>query len=102
MQQYLAATGGSAALNGISSMYAVGQMKLDVLQNSDCEMRSNEAGGFVLWQKNPDLWYLELVVSGYKIIAGNDGNTCWSQSSLNLNPTRGPPRPLRRFFQAQI
>ncbi|KAK9678337.1 hypothetical protein RND81_11G204800 [Saponaria officinalis] len=32
-----------------------------------------EVGGFVLWSKKPDLWSLELVVSGTKISAGSDG-----------------------------
>ncbi|CAA0841792.1 Protein of unknown function (DUF620 [Striga hermonthica] len=108
VQQYLAATGGLAALDSVSSMYAVGQVKMVVLSDSmahnNCEAggvkRSNcEAGGFVLWQKNPDLWYLELVISGHKISAGSDGKIAWSQSSSNSNASRGPPRPLRRFFQ---
>ncbi|KAI3464973.1 hypothetical protein Pfo_021636 [Paulownia fortunei] len=103
VQQYLAATGGLAALNSVNSMYAVGQVKMvvasDAVHNTESAKRSCEAGGFVLWQKNPDLWYLELVVSGYKISAGSDGKIAWSQSSSNSNASRGPPRPLRRFFQ---
>ncbi|KAL6511751.1 hypothetical protein OROGR_021348 [Orobanche gracilis] len=104
VQQYLAATGGLAALNSINSMYAVGQVKMVVASDSmmttmESGRRSCEAGGFVLWQKNPDLWYLELVVSGYKICAGSDGKIAWSQSSSNSTASRGPPRPLRRFFQ---
>ncbi|KAL0314712.1 UNVERIFIED_CONTAM: hypothetical protein Sangu_2315600 [Sesamum angustifolium] len=100
---YLAATGGLAALNAINSMYAIGQVKMHVaseaVQNTESAKRNCEAGGFVLWQKNPDLWYLELVLSGHKISAGSDGKIGWSQSSSNSNATRGPPRPLRRFFQ---
>ncbi|PIN08868.1 hypothetical protein CDL12_18554 [Handroanthus impetiginosus] len=103
VQQYLAATGGLAALNSINSMYAVGQVKMvvasDAVQNFESAKRSCEAGGFVLWQKNPDLWYLELIVSGYKISAGSDGKIAWSQSSTSSTVSRGPPRPLRRFFQ---
>lgn len=102
VQQYLAATGGLSALNSIGSMYAVGQVKMvvasDGVQNVETAKKSCEAGG-LLWQKNPDLWYLELVVSGHKISAGSDGKIAWSQSSSNSNATRGPPRPLRRFFQ---
>lgn len=59
-----------------------------------------EVGGFVLWQKNPDLWYLELVVSGYKVSAGSDGKVAWNQSSSQPgHANKGAPRPLRRFFQ---
>ncbi|GLT58049.1 hypothetical protein SLA2020_309740 [Shorea laevis] len=105
VQQYLAATGGLAALNSMTSMYAVGQVKMigsEMLQGDDTvQTKGNcEVGGFVLWQKNADIWYLELVVSGFKINAGSDGKVAWNQSSTQPgNATRGPPRPLRRFFQ---
>ncbi|XP_057469149.1 uncharacterized protein LOC130758308 [Actinidia eriantha] len=104
VQQYLAATGGLAALNSVNSMYAVGQVKMvssDIHQTGDMNAKRNcEIGGFVLWQKNPDLWFLELVVSGCKVSAGSDGKVAWSQSSSHPSqPSRGPPRPLRRFFQ---
>ncbi|KAK3038120.1 hypothetical protein RJ639_029574 [Escallonia herrerae] len=105
VQQYIAATGGQAVLNAVSSMYAVGQVKMvssEIHQSNDTvnAKRSCESGGFVLWQKNPDLWYLELVVSGCKVSAGSDGKVAWSQSSSNpSNASKGPPRPLRRFFQ---
>ncbi|XP_051139842.1 uncharacterized protein LOC127257453 [Andrographis paniculata] len=104
VQQYMAATGGVAALNGVKSMYGVGEVKLEVTSpeagSKKDEMKCcREGGGFVVWQKNPDLWYLELVVAASKISAGSDGNISWSQSSLNSNASKGPPRPLRRFFQ---
>lgn len=105
VQQYLAATGGQAALNSISSMYAIGQLSMvitsDMRHNDDSvNGRQNcQVGGFVLWQKNPDLWNLELVFSGCKIGAGSDGKVAWNQSSSNSTASKGPPRPLRRFFQ---
>ncbi|KAF5739392.1 hypothetical protein HS088_TW12G00597 [Tripterygium wilfordii] len=114
VQQYVAATGGLAALNSLKSMYAVGQVKLvgSEMHQSDDSIRTRflsvlslirgnvEVGGFVLWQKNPDLWFLELVVSGYKISAGSDGKVAWNQSSSQPgHANRGPPRPLRKFFQ---
>ncbi|KAL3514627.1 hypothetical protein ACH5RR_027344 [Cinchona calisaya] len=107
VQQYLAATGGQAALNAINSMYAVGQVSMvtsDMPENGQKTQKTNakrscEVGGFVLWQKNPDLWYLELVVSGYNVSAGSDGTVAWSQSSSSSIASKGPPRPLRRFFQ---
>ncbi|CAM8972169.1 hypothetical protein QQ045_028290 [Rhodiola kirilowii] len=106
VQQYVAATGGPAALNSVTSMYAVGQVKMmssDLRQRDDHNLLHGtkcEVGGFVLWQKNPDLWYLELVVSGHKVSAGSDGKVTWSQSSSQpSHANRGPPRPLRRFFQ---
>ncbi|KAK4794102.1 hypothetical protein SAY86_012096 [Trapa natans] len=86
VQQYVAATGGQGALNAVSSMYAVGQVKMigsEMSQNDgNVQPRGDyEVGGFVLWQKNPDLWFLELVVSGFKVSAGSDGKVSWSQSS---------------------
>ncbi|KAJ0025578.1 hypothetical protein Pint_08935 [Pistacia integerrima] len=105
VQQYVAATGGQAAYNTVNSMYAVGQVKMqgsEMQQGDDSvHARGNcEAGGFVLWQKNPDLWCLELVVAGFKVSAGSNGKVAWNQSSSQPNHAhRGPARPLRRFFQ---
>ncbi|CAH9054509.1 unnamed protein product [Cuscuta europaea] len=114
VQQYVAATGGLGVLNSIKSMYAVGEVKMvtsDVqkgggqlrLPASNTAMRNScEVGGFVLWQKNPDLWFLELVICDCKISAGSDGKVAWTQSSSNSKPSKGPPRPLRMFFQVGI
>lgn len=105
IQQYLAATGGQGALNAVHSMYAVGQVKMAAseMRQGDGSVHatgSNEVGGFVLWQKNPDLWFLELVVAGLKVSAGSNGKVAWNQSSSQpCHANRGPPRPLRRFFQ---
>ncbi|KAH7524078.1 hypothetical protein FEM48_Zijuj06G0080300 [Ziziphus jujuba var. spinosa] len=105
VQQYVAATGGLPALNAKSSMYAVGQVKMvgSAMHEGGGSIRTkgnNEVGGFVLWQKYPEMWYLELVVSGFKVCAGSNGKLAWSQSSSQpCHPNKGPPRPLRRFFQ---
>ncbi|RDX71159.1 hypothetical protein CR513_49532, partial [Mucuna pruriens] len=108
VQQYVAATGGVAALNALESMYAMGQVRIcgsemrqgDEYEDSVESRGTPEVGGFVLWQKNPDLWCLELVVSGFKVSAGSDGKIAWNQSSSQpFHANKGPPRPLRRFFQ---
>ncbi|KAF2299916.1 hypothetical protein GH714_005950 [Hevea brasiliensis] len=105
VQQYVAAAGGQVALNSVASMYAIGQVKMtgSEMHEGDDSVHTggnSEVGGFVLWQKNPDLWYLELVVAGYKVSAGSDGKVAWNQSSSQpCHANRGPPRPLRRFFQ---
>lgn len=108
VQQYVAATGGVAALNSLKSMYAMGQVKIysSEIHQGQCDDESvqsrgkPEVGGFVLWQKNPDLWFLELVVSSYKVSAGSNGKVSWNQSSSQpFHANKGPPRPLRRFFQ---
>ncbi|KAJ6432573.1 hypothetical protein OIU84_019749 [Salix udensis] len=113
VQQYIAAVGGERALNSVDSMYAMGKVKMAASEfcagegslNSNKIMkvknqRHGEMGGFVLWKKRPDLWCLELVVSGCKISAGSDGKVAWRQTPWHhSHASRGPPRPLRRFLQ---
>nr|XP_043617064.1 uncharacterized protein LOC122588911 [Erigeron canadensis] len=122
VQQYIAATGGEHALNSIDSMFAVGKVKMvasEFIAGDGISMNCNglsiggsvmkiksvrngggEMGGFVLWQKRPDLWSLELVLSGCKISAGSDGKVAWRQTPWHhSHASRGPPRPLRRSLQ---
>ncbi|KAL9231422.1 hypothetical protein vseg_006654 [Gypsophila vaccaria] len=117
ISQYIAAVGGAHAVNSVDSMYAMGKVKMMASEfNSDGVLSVNrqkrenqkkikvkgmkhgaEVGGFVLWSKWPELWCLELVVSGTKIIAGCDGKVAWRQTPWNnSHASRGPPRPLRR------
>ncbi|XP_037491833.1 uncharacterized protein LOC105643859 isoform X2 [Jatropha curcas] len=105
VQQYIAATGGQAALNAVHSMCVIGEVKISTSEfhQSDQTIKvksGGEIGGFVLWQKDPDLWILELVVSGCKVICGSNGKVSWRHSSNQQGPiSNGPPRPLRRFLQ---
>lgn len=114
VQQYVAAVGGEKALNSVDSMCAMGKVKMGAsefctgegsLNNKVVKVKNlmnggGEMGGFVLWQKRPDLWCLELVVSGCKISAGSDGKVAWRQTPWHhSHASRGPPRPLRRFLQ---
>ncbi|KAF6149755.1 hypothetical protein GIB67_017488 [Kingdonia uniflora] len=105
IQQYIAATGGQQAMNSVSSMYAIGQVEMSASEfhMGDESIKARgiaEIGGFVLWQKYPDLWSLELVVSGNKLSAGSNGNVAWRQfSTQQSHASKGPPRPLRRFLQ---
>uniref|UniRef100_A0ACD5XIZ1 Uncharacterized protein n=1 Tax=Avena sativa TaxID=4498 RepID=A0ACD5XIZ1_AVESA len=117
VQQYIAASGGEWALNKVTSMYAMGRVRMSAaeLNSNDADGGHNrggkkggkggggasgEIGGFVLWQKKPELWCLELVVSGCKISAGSDGKVAWRQTPWHQShASRGPPRPLRRSLQ---
>ncbi|KAK3031048.1 hypothetical protein RJ639_035079 [Escallonia herrerae] len=123
VQQYIAATGGEHSLNSINSMYAMGKVKMaasefitgeginmvyngknnstgKVMKIKSVRHGGGEMGGFVLWQKRPELWCLELVVSGWKISAGSDGKVAWRQTPWHhSHASRGPPRPLRRSLQ---
>ncbi|MED6181765.1 hypothetical protein PIB30_022365 [Stylosanthes scabra] len=123
VKQYVAAVGGERALDLVESMYAMGQVRMGTTEFSagagDGGNNGNnnnhyykkimkvkkletkgEMGGFVMWQKSPELWCLELVVSGCKISAGSDGKVAWRQTPWHhSHASRGPPRPLRRFLQ---
>ncbi|CAM8910366.1 unnamed protein product [Rhodiola kirilowii] len=110
IEQYIGAVGGEKVLNSIHSMYAMGKVKIlwsDGVNKNLVKLKSLkrggvgiEMGGFVLWQKRPDLWSLELVLSGCKISAGSDGKVAWRQTPWhNSHASRGPPRPLRRALQ---
>lgn len=67
------------------------------------QRNGSELGAFVLWTKNPDLWYLELVLFGYKMSAGSDGKVAWRQTPWHQSHAmRGPPRPLRRLLQVTM
>ncbi|KAK9108815.1 hypothetical protein Sjap_016875 [Stephania japonica] len=82
-QQYMAATGGQVALNALKCMYVMGMVRMGASEFRFTEEDSGKikgngkVGGFVLWQKNPDLWVQVLVVSGCKISAGSDGKLSW-------------------------
>lgn len=106
VQQYIAATGGQPALNAMDSMCVTGQIKISASdfyhtgQSIEVKKTSEEMGGFVLWQKDPDLWCLELLVSGCKVCCGSNGKVSWRHSSNQQTPvSRNAPRPLRRFLQ---
>ncbi|URD80203.1 hypothetical protein MUK42_04726 [Musa troglodytarum] len=109
VQQYIAASGGERALNAINSMYAMGKVRMMASEfpkgnGGGKRVRkcsgAVETGGFVLWQMKPDLWCLELMVSGCKISAGSDGKVAWRQTPWHQShASRGLPRPLRRSLQ---
>ncbi|KAM0951383.1 hypothetical protein DsansV1_C03g0024981 [Dioscorea sansibarensis] len=105
IQQYIAATGGQQALTSVQSMYAIGKVKMSASEfhmgDEHVSAKGNgEVGGYVFWMKNPDLWYLELILGGSKMSAGSDGKVAWRQSaSEQSHASRGPPRPLRRSLQ---
>ncbi|XVE82652.1 hypothetical protein DITRI_Ditri16bG0023200 [Diplodiscus trichospermus] len=106
VQQYIAATGGQPALNAVHSMCVTGQVKITASEFHQGDAKrvnvknTEEMGGFVLWQKDPDLWSLELILSGCKVVSGSNGKLSWRLSSNQQAPvSKGPPRPLRRFLQ---
>lgn len=64
--------------------------------------RAAESGGFVLWQMNPDMWYVELALGGSKVHAGCNGKLVWRHTPwLGAHSAKGPVRPLRRALQVR-
>ncbi|CAN1289099.1 hypothetical protein LINPERPRIM_LOCUS20113, partial [Linum perenne] len=111
LQQYTAASGGQKLQNSIRNAYAMGKIKMitsefetatKVVKNRN-GARGAETGGFVLWQMNPDMWYVELAVGGSKVHAGCNGKLVWRHTPwLGAHTAKGPVRPLRRALQVLI
>lgn len=105
LQQYTAASGGLKLQNSIRNAYALGKLKM-VSSEFESAMKaiknrsSAHSGGFVLWQMNPDMWYVELAVGGSKVHAGCNGKLVWRHTPwLGAHTAKGPVRPLRRALQ---
>ncbi|KAJ7946131.1 Glutamyl-tRNA (Gln) amidotransferase subunit A (DUF620) [Quillaja saponaria] len=108
LQQYTAASGGQKLQNSIRNAYAMGKVRMvasefetatRVMKNRNAS-RCAESGGFVLWQMNPDMWYVELAAGGSKVHAGCNGKLVWRHTPwLGAHTAKGPVRPLRRALQ---
>ncbi|XP_022762364.1 uncharacterized protein LOC111308310 [Durio zibethinus] len=108
LQQYTAASGGQKLQNSIRNAYAMGKLKMVACEYETATRtvknrngsRGAESGGFVLWQMNPDMWYVELAVGGSKVHAGCNGKLVWRHTPwLGAHMAKGPVRPLRRALQ---
>ncbi|XP_073281402.1 uncharacterized protein [Primulina huaijiensis] len=108
LQQYLAASGGQKVQNSVQNAYAMGKVKMlasDIetatkVIKSRNSAKAAESGGFVLWQMNPDMWYVELALGGSKVHAGCNGKLVWRHTPwLGAHAAKGPVRPLRRALQ---
>ncbi|KAL5788136.1 hypothetical protein ACOSP7_005085 [Xanthoceras sorbifolium] len=108
LQQYTAASGGQKLQNSIRNAYAMGKVRMvasefetatRTVKNRNAS-RGAESGGFVLWQMNPDMWYVELAAGGSKVRAGCNGKLVWRHTPwLGAHTAKGPVRPLRRALQ---
>ncbi|XWS39894.1 hypothetical protein CRYUN_Cryun18bG0093700 [Craigia yunnanensis] len=108
LQQYTAASGGQKLQNSIRNAYAMGKLKMIASEYETATRtvknrngsRGVESGGFVLWQMNPDMWYVELAVGSSKVHAGCNGKLVWRHTPwLGAHTAKGPVRPLRRALQ---
>lgn len=111
LQQYTAASGGQKLQNSIRNAYAMGKLRMvasefetatKVMKNRNAT-KCAESGGFVLWQMNPDMWYVELAVGSSKVHAGCNGKLVWRHTPwLGAHTAKGPVRPLRRALQVMF
>ncbi|GMJ03508.1 Boundary of ROP domain4 [Hibiscus trionum] len=108
LQQYTAASGGQKLQNSIRNAYAMGKLQMVACEYETATRtvknrngsKAAESGGFVLWQMNPDMWYVELAVGGSKVRAGCNGKLVWRHTPwLGSHTAKGPVRPLRRALQ---
>ena len=84
IQQYICATG-VLKLGNVQNLYAMGRVKMLAsefeaaaaatihMAKAKSSWRAAESGCFVLWQMAPDMWNVEMVVGGSKVVAGSDG-----------------------------
>lgn len=108
MQQCTAASGGQRVHNDVKNVYAMGKLRMvasvfetatKVVKNRNVG-RAAESGGFLLWQMNPNMWYVELEVGGSKVHAGCNGKLVWRHTPwLGAHTAKGLVRPLRRALQ---
>ncbi|KAE8653949.1 hypothetical protein F3Y22_tig00117056pilonHSYRG00563 [Hibiscus syriacus] len=108
LQQYTAASGGQKLQNSIHNAYAMGRVRMvasefetaNKVNKNRNSSKVAESGGFVLWQMNPDMWYVELALGASKVQAGCNGKLVWRYTPwLGAHAARGPVRPLRRALQ---
>lgn len=108
LQQYIAASGGQKLQNSIHSAYAMGRVTMiasefekgNKVTRSRNSSKGADSGGFVLWQMNPDMWYVELALGDSKVHAGCNGKLVWRHTPwLGAHAAKGPVRPLRRALQ---
>ncbi|GAB2253814.1 hypothetical protein Droror1_Dr00021623 [Drosera rotundifolia] len=104
IHHYKAATGiKSLPKTPITSLFATGSVTMTMMDDpssSATAAGSAEKGCFVMWEMVPDMWLIEIVVSGNKVLAGSDGSVAWRYTPwLGSHAAKGGVRPLRRALQ---
>ncbi|OAY62798.1 hypothetical protein ACMD2_10322, partial [Ananas comosus] len=103
VQQFRATTRCTTMAASVKSMYAAGRVSLAITRqpSSAGGRRQHFDGCFVMWQLVPEMWLVELAVSGQQVVAGSDGRVAWRHTPwLGAHAARGGVRPLRRALQA--
>ena len=113
IQHFTAATGCRKLEGAVKNIFATGKVTM-AMGDHDLGSAGVSAAGaasstvcqkgcFVMWQMVPNMWLIELVVGGHKVIAGSDGNVAWRHTPwLSAHAAKGGVRPLRRALQASF
>ncbi|KAM0858814.1 hypothetical protein ACQ4PT_047579 [Festuca glaucescens] len=88
VEQYVAAAGGGEA----ALMYAMGKVRMSTSKAKGRATKKGMgigggevSGGFVVWQKKPELWCVDVVVAGgTRMSAGSDGKGLDPKSTADL------------------
>ncbi|PON46613.1 hypothetical protein PanWU01x14_250430 [Parasponia andersonii] len=111
IQHFIAATGCRKLEGAVKNIFATGKVTMamgdhdlgsaSVSASGAASSTVSQKGCFVMWQMVPNMWLIELVVGGHKVIAGSDGNVAWRHTPwLSAHAAKGGVRPLRRALQA--
>lgn len=106
IQHFTAATGCRKLEGTVKNIFATGKVSMAMVDEPGAggsaagATRESQKGCFVMWQMVPNMWLIELVVGGHKVVAGSDGNMAWRHTPwLGAHAARGGVRPLRRALQ---
>lgn len=101
IEQFAAATGCRKMERSVRSVYVSGKVRMAMGEELGASAGEPQRGCFVMWQMVPDMWLVELVVAGQKVVAGSDGRVAWRHTPwFGAHAAKGGVRPLRRALQA--
>ncbi|XP_015898890.3 uncharacterized protein LOC125419266 [Ziziphus jujuba] len=106
IQHFTAATGCRKLEGTAKNIFATGKVTMAMVDDLSSGGSAtgvttvSQKGCFVMWQMVPNMWLIELVVGGHKVVAGSDGNVAWRHTPwLGAHAAKGGVRPLRRAIQ---
>lgn len=109
IQHFTAATGCRKLEGTVKNIFATGKVTMAMVDDLSSGGSATGAttvsqkGCFVMWQMVPNMWLIELVLGGHKVVAGSDGNVAWRHTPwLGAHAAKGGVRPLRRALQASF
>ncbi|KAL5545602.1 hypothetical protein UlMin_005289 [Ulmus minor] len=109
IQHFTAATGCRKLEGTVKNIFTTGKVTMAMVDHDLSSAVSavgtttstvSQKGCFVMWQMVPNMWLIELVVGGHKVVAGSNGDVAWRHTPwLGAHAAKGSVRPLRRALQ---